>query len=225
MENGKIKAVIFDMDGVLVDSEHVIESAAVKALKEYGVRARPEDFIPFVGAGDDRYIGGVAEKYGLSYRKEMKERLYEIYLEILEDELGVFEGALPLLESLKKEGYILALASSADRIKVNANLKAAGIPEEYFSLVLTGEDVSEKKPSPEIYLETAEKLGVSPGECVVVEDALNGIKSAKSAGMVSVGVAASFSARELQKAGADYVCGDISGVLDIIKKVNRWGGI
>ena len=225
MRKANIKAVIFDMDGVLVDSEHVIEAAAVKALKEYGVEARPEDFIPFVGAGDDRYIGGVAEKYGLSYRKEMKERLYEIYLEILEDELGVFEGALPLLEILKKEGYILALASSADKIKVKANLKAAGIPAEYFSCVFTGEDVSEKKPSPEIYLKTAEKLAARPGECVVVEDALNGIESAKSAGMVSVGVAASFSAEELQKAGADYVCPDISGVFDIIKTVDINGGI
>lgn len=219
-----IKAVIFDMDGVLVDSEHVIESAAVKALGEYGVKARPEDFTPFVGAGDDRYIGGVAEKHGLRYRNEMKDRLYEIYLEILEDELGVFEGALPLIKTLKKEGFVLALASSADRIKVDANLKAAGIPEEYFSAVLTGEDVSEKKPSPEIYLKAARKLGIPPAGCVVVEDALNGIKSAKSAGMLCIGVRTSFSADELEGAGADYVCGDITAVMDIVRKVNREGG-
>ena len=219
MGSDKIKAVLFDMDGVLVDSEPVIEAAAIAALKEYGVYARPEDFSPFVGAGDGRYIGGVAEKYGLPYKDGMKERLYEIYFQMLEDNPGVFEGAVPLLESLEKKGYILALASSADRIKVEANLKTARIPESCFSVITAGEDVSEKKPSPEIYLKTAEKLGVPPGECAVVEDALNGVKAAKSAGMPCIGISTSFSDGELKGAGADYVCGDISGVYNVLEKI------
>ncbi len=223
MINKKIKAVIFDMDGVLVDSEPVIESAAISALKEYGVDARPEDFISFVGAGDGRFIGGVAEKHGLSYKEEMKDRLYEIYFQILEDKLGVFEGVIPLLDRLEKERYILALASSADRIKVEANLKAAGIREGYFERILAGEDVSRKKPSPEIYFKTAEKLGVAPGGCAVVEDALNGVKAAKSAGMRCIGVSTSFSAEELAASGADYVCGDISEVHDALGRINREG--
>jgi beta-phosphoglucomutase len=221
MEKKKITAVLFDMDGVLVDSEPVIEEAAVKALKEYGVDARPGDFAPFVGAGDDRYIGGVAEKYGLKYKKEMKERLYGIYLGLVESRMGVFEGAVLLLGKLREKGYVLALATSADRIKAEANLKAAGISGSFFSCIMTGEDVSKKKPSPEIYLKTAAALAFPPSRCAVVEDALNGVLAAKRAGMVCIGVSTSFSACELADAGADYACGKISEVLDALEEINR----
>lgn len=68
----KDTGIIFDMDGVLVDSEPVIRMAAIRGLKEYGVFAKPEDFDPFVGAGEDRFVGGVSEKYGVPYVPEMK---------------------------------------------------------------------------------------------------------------------------------------------------------
>jgi beta-phosphoglucomutase len=224
MENGKIKAVIFDMDGVLVDSEPVIESAAVKALKEYGVDADPGDFLPFVGAGDDRYIGGVAEKYGLAYKEEMKDRLYEIYLELADKEMGFFEGAPPLLSKLKKSGLLLALATSADRIKVDANLKAAGIKKSVFSIIVTGQDVSKKKPSPEVYLKAAEMLGIPAAGCAVVEDALNGVAAAKRAGMLCIGISTSFSPYELVGAGADFVRASVDGVYSIIEEANKNNG-
>jgi cytidine deaminase len=77
------------MDGVLVDSEPVILAAAIACLTEYGLRVKPEDFVPYIGAGEDRFIGGVAEKYGLIYRKEMKERVYQIYQEIAPKKLKI----------------------------------------------------------------------------------------------------------------------------------------
>ena len=120
--------VIFDMDGVLVDSEPVITEAAILGLREYGVQAVPEDFIPFVGTGEDRFIGGVAEKYGVRYKPEMKKRVYTIYLEIVQDKIKIFEGVHELLRKLRDMGIRFAVGSSADRIKVDANLKAAGIP-------------------------------------------------------------------------------------------------
>ena len=76
-------AVLFDMDGVLVDSEPIICAAAMRALAEFGVHARPEDFVPFIGAGDDRYVGGVAEQYGKTYILDMKRRTYDWYLKLL----------------------------------------------------------------------------------------------------------------------------------------------
>ncbi len=209
------------MDGVLVDSEPVIEASAIRALKEYGVDARPEDFRPFVGAGDDMYIGGVARKYGLEYERGMKERLYEIYLRLAEDRIEVFRGARGLLEKLASAGCRLALASSADALKVEANLRAAGISRAYFKCVVTGEDVRDKKPSPEIYLKTAQQLNIPPGLCLVVEDALNGIRAARSAGMVCAAVASSFQAAELRRAGADYVCGEIGEVYGVFLKHNE----
>ncbi|MGD8447111.1 MAG: hypothetical protein PVI94_26660 [Desulfobacterales bacterium] len=74
------KAVIFDMDGVMTDSEHLINKAAIAGLREYGIQPEPSDFLPFTGMGEDHYIGGVARKYGLTYIPQMKARVYEIYL-------------------------------------------------------------------------------------------------------------------------------------------------
>src|SRR5512139_1354175 len=80
----KIRAVIFDMDGVLVDSEPLINAAAIAMFKEKGLTVQPADFLPFVGAGEERYIGGVAKKYGLPLDlDEAKRRTYEIYLDLV----------------------------------------------------------------------------------------------------------------------------------------------
>ncbi len=219
-ENCK-RYIIFDMDGVLVNSEPVIEAAAIAGLKEYGVNAKPEDFIPFVGMGEDKYIGCVAEKYDVPYTFDMKDRVYEIYLEIVEDELGLYDGVLSVLNKLKEADFVLALASSADRIKVEANLRVAGIAMETFDVILSGEDVVRKKPSPDIYLEAARRLGADPKGCIVVEDAVNGITAGKSAGMTCIGITTSFAYDELKKAQADYICSDINEVYSVISSQIR----
>jgi beta-phosphoglucomutase len=203
-------AVLFDMDGVLVDTEPVINLAAINGLREYGVEAVPSDFEPFVGAGEDRYIGGVAEAHGVSYKKEMKARVYEIYLELLPDMVKKFPGVRELLEKIMAENILLGLATSADRIKMEANLRAIDVPLDWFAKIVTGEDVEEKKPDPAIYLACAAGVGVAPANCCVVEDALNGVVAAKAAGMRCAAVATSFSQRQLLDAGADFVCSGIS---------------
>lgn len=210
-------SVLFDMDGVLVDSEPVIEAAAIMGLKEYGVAAKPGDFTPFVGMGEDKYIGGVAEKYGVKYELAMKKRVYDIYQEIVGERLKVYEGTKPLLEQLASGGWELALASSADSVKIHANLKVAGIKPSVFKVITSGEDVVRKKPYPDIYLMTAEKMGCNPSDCIVVEDALSGVQAAKAAGMRCFAVTTSFSAQKLAEAGADYIGEDILELMDYIK--------
>lgn len=200
MENNK--TLIFDMDGVLVDSEPVILKAAMEGLSEYGVHAKPEDFIPFVGAGEDKFIGGVSKKYGIEYKKEMKKRVYEIYVDIVKDNLKVYEGTGEFLEELRSNGFKLVLASSADRIKVESNLKVAKIGFELFSAVVSGEDVEKKKPFPDIFIFAAKKSNSMPENCIVIEDAINGVKAAASAGMRCIGITSSFSSESLLAAGA-----------------------
>ncbi len=200
-----IRAVVFDMDGVLTDSESVINAAAIAGLREFGVAADPEDFLPFVGMGEDRYIGGVAEKYGVPFVPEMKRRVYEIYLEILPKMLRPFPGARDLVKRLYAAGIPLAVASSADRIKVEANLRAAGIPIERFSAVVAGEDVPRKKPDPAIFRIAAERLHLGPSQCCVVEDAPSGIQAAKRAGMRCVAVAQTFPPERLVGAEPDRI--------------------
>ncbi len=197
--------ILFDMDGVLIDSEPVICAAAIRALAEFGVTARPEDFLPFVGAGEDRFVGGVAELHGKVFVPAMKHRTYHWYLQLLPAQGRPFPGVHERLEELRRRGLRLAIASSADRIKVEANLHTTGLPPAWFGAVLTGDDVTRKKPEPDIYLAAARALGLAPAACCVVEDAVNGVLAAKRAGMRCVAVATSFPAAALTAAGADAV--------------------
>jgi haloacid dehalogenase superfamily, subfamily IA, variant 3 with third motif having DD or ED/haloacid dehalogenase superfamily, subfamily IA, variant 1 with third motif having Dx(3-4)D or Dx(3-4)E len=196
-----IRAVIFDMDGVLTDSEPLINAAAIAMFKEKGLIVQPEDFVPFVGTGEDRYIGGVAEKYHFPIDlPAAKARTYEIYLELVPKQLRAFPGATELVRNCRNAGLHVAVASSADRIKIEANLRQIGLPPESWDAIVTGEEVINKKPSPDIFLKAAAKLGFLPSECAVVEDAVNGVEAANAAGMRCVAVAQTFPANQLQKA-------------------------
>jgi HAD superfamily hydrolase (TIGR01509 family) len=200
----QIRAVIFDMDGVLTNSEPLINAAAIAMFKEKGLVVQPDDFLPFVGAGEDRYIGGVAEKYHFKMdTSEAKRRTYEIYLDRVPSQLEAFPGVTELVNKCRQAGLLVAVASSADKIKVSANLNKIGLPFEAWDTVITGEQVKKKKPAPDIFLTTAQNISVKPQECVVVEDAVNGIQAAKAAGMRCVAVAQTFPAEKLQ--GADVV--------------------
>lgn len=197
----RTQAVIFDMDGVLTDSEPLICAAAIAMFLEHGVIAHPEDFQPFVGTGEDRYIGGVAERHGITLDLQAaKHRTYEIYLKALPGRLRAFPGALTLVRACRGAGLRTAVASSADWIKVDANLNAIGMPPAEWDAIVTAEDVRHKKPAPDIFLAAARKLGLPPAACVVIEDAINGIDAARAAGMHCIAVAQSFPAHRLSHA-------------------------
>ena len=209
--NEKILAVIFDMDGVLVDSEPLLNAAAIAMFKEKGLTAQPADFLPFVGAGENRYIGGVAEKYHFSLDLPVaKQRTYEIYLNLVASQLEAFPGAYDLVLACRQAGLVIAVASSADRIKVFANLRKINLPPEFWDTVVVAEQVKHQKPAPDIFLAAAQNLNVKPAGCVVVEDAVNGIQAAKAAGMRCVAVATTFPVERLQE--ADLVRNMISQV-------------
>lgn len=206
-------AIIFDMDGVLVDTERFIAAAAIRFLRERGVEAKPADFLPFVGTGENRFIGGVAEKYGLRLDiEEAKRRTYEIYAELVHGQLEPLPGVREFIAAAQARGMKLAVASSADAVKIGINLREAGIPEKAFGAIVSAHDVTHTKPDPEIFLVAAAKLGVRPAECLVVEDAVNGVKAAKAAGMRCLGLTTTFPADRLLEAGADDVAPDLSDV-------------
>lgn len=193
-----MKAVIFDMDGVLTDSEPLINAAAVAMFRERGLTVQPEDFLPFVGTGENRYIGGVAEKYGFPVDiAAAKKRTYEIYLDLMPRQLRAFPGAQDLVGTCKRAGLKVAVASSADLIKIVANLRQIGLPPADWGAIVSAEDATHKKPAPDLFLAAARKLGIAPAECVVIEDAINGIQAAKAAGMRCVAVAQTFPAEKL----------------------------
>ncbi len=212
----KIKYVIFDMDGVIVDSEPVIMKAALDALKSGGIPAALDDFTKFIGAGEEHFIIEPCKRAGrVDLTDEIMERMFTNFENLIAD-MKVFPSAKPLIEGLLKRGFILALVSSAARRKLLASLNAAGIDPDSFDVILSGSDVAEKKPSPVPYLTAAERLKADTGECLVVEDALSGVRSAKSAKMTCAAVTTSFAASELKQAGADYITDDIIEILEII---------
>src|SRR5205809_513782 len=137
-----LRGVIFDMDGVLVDSEPFIKAAAIQMFWQvHRTAVLPEDFLPFVGAGEDRFIGGVAEKYGVTLTMPRdKTTTYDIYLNLIKGQLHALPGAIAYVASSRERGLKLAVASSADRLKVDGNLREIGLAESTFDAVITGDD-------------------------------------------------------------------------------------
>jgi HAD superfamily hydrolase (TIGR01509 family) len=206
------RGVIFDMDGVLCDSEPFIAEAACRMFAEtHGVQPVPADFHPFIGTGEDRFLGGVAEKFGVHLvMPRDKDRTYAIYLEIIRGRLHPLPGAVPFIADCRQRGLKLAVATSADRIKLDGNLREIGLPPETFDVCVTGSDTVRKKPDPEIFLTAAQRLALPPASCLVVEDAPNGIRAGKAAGCACLGLTTTFAAATLTAAGADWLARDLS---------------
>lgn len=202
----KYKAILFDMDGVLIESEFLMRSSAIQALADYGITARHEDFLEFTGMGEDRFVGGVAEKHGHTYVTAMKELAYDYYGQRVTAEAHIPAGVKDMLHTLHDRGIILAVCSAADLRKVRYNIHAIGVEESLFSALVTGSDVARKKPFPDIYLEGAKRIGIDSRDCLVVEDAISGIQAAHAAGMDAVGIPSTFTEDVLQgKAQPEYI--------------------
>jgi beta-phosphoglucomutase len=213
-----IKGVLFDMDGVLVDSEKFICNAAIEMFRENGHLVKECDFQPFVGMGENRYIGGVAEKYNLKLDiAEAKARTYQIYETITKGQLNPLPGALELINACRRKGLRLALATSADYIKMEVNLNAIGLSVKSFQSAINGMEVERKKPFPDIYIKASGNLGLRPEECLVVEDAVSGVKAAKVAGCKCLAVTTSFDREELME--ADWVC---DSLLNVPEEALNW---
>lgn len=206
--------VILDMDGVLCASEPFIAEAGCRMFAEiHHITVQPHDFIPFVGTGEDRFLGGVADKHGVTLiMPRDKERTYAIYLEVIKGRLQPLPGVREFIAGCRQRGVKLAVATSADRIKLDGNLNEIGLPPELFDTCITGSDTSRKKPDPEIFLTATDRLQLSAARCLVVEDAPSGVQAAKRAGMYCLGLTTSFDAAKLTKAGADWVASDLAHV-------------
>lgn len=204
-----IKAVLFDMDGVLLESEEFITRAGVQMFREKGFEVRPEDFLPFTGMGENRYLGGVAEKYNIPFDvAQDKKRTYEIYSELVHNNIDPLPGVLEFIEKCKSKGLRIAVATSADLVKMEINLKEINLPVSTFDATVNGLEIEHKKPSPDIFLKAAERTGTDPSACLVVEDAVSGVKAGKSAGAKVLALTTTFSATELGQ--ADWIAKDLS---------------
>ncbi len=180
----KTDAVIFDMDGVIFDSERLVLECWEKTSGEYGLANMREVFLSCIGTNSARTKEIVLDHYGASFPYEEFCAKSSVLFHGIVDRGGlpVKTGVRELLDCLRENNIPLALASSTRLAVVTQELKQAGL-YGYFRVVMGGDQLKHSKPAPDIYLMTCEKLGVRPGSCYAIEDSYNGIRAAHSAGI------------------------------------------
>jgi len=184
-----MKAVIFDMDGVIIDSEKHWKKAELTFFGKLLPRWTKKDQQKIIGINVHETYRILANDYGLTLtHQEFIQRVNGIALEVYRNKCNLIDGFLNLIKKIKKADAKIALASSSLNDWINTALKRFEL-RPFFDVIVSAEDISAPgKPKPDIYLHTAKKLGVKPAECMVIEDSHHGVMAAKSAGMMCVGL-------------------------------------
>ncbi len=187
-EEKYMKAVIFDMDGVLVDSQPYHFKADIDTMAEYGVIKDQKFYESFAGTLTADRMRTLKEMFGLDVPvEEMTIKRENMILDIMgKEDIKPVSGIPEFLRSIEEKGLTTAVASSSDYKLINLILNRLKIAQ-YFDSVTSGSDVKRGKPSPDVFLLAAERIGIGPSECLVVEDSENGVKAAKAAGMKVLG--------------------------------------
>ena len=182
-----IKAVIFDMDGVIVESEYRNYKAKLKVLEPYGVSFDYVYYSQFPGNSNIVVWQKIIDDFSLECTAEEMHEVDLVARETLIKQEGhiAIDGAIDLIKRLSKK-YVLALASGSPEHIIYDTVKYFEI-EKYFKFIISGETIENCKPAPDIFLITAENLRVKPENCAVIEDSHNGVLAAKKAGMYCVG--------------------------------------
>ncbi len=180
-----IKAIIFDFDGTIVDSEPAHKHAWDLALKEYSLSLstlKPDITSTMVGKKPIQIAEEIIFQYKLNVSKEqLSGAKAKHFRSVTCNEIQLSFGVVEILTYLQSKGYLLAIGSSGERDYI-AQLLTKHNLFEYFAVIVTGDEVLKSKPDPETYITVTNKLAVLPQECIVVEDALSGVLSAKKAG-------------------------------------------
>ncbi|MGV4439757.1 HAD family hydrolase [Ornithobacterium rhinotracheale] len=199
------KALLFDMDGVIVDTEPLHRKAWLAAFAEYGIEMEPGYYESFTGKATLPVSQEIVEKYQLDCTPEelvaCKRKYFKDYFDNDED-FDLLPGVHELIQDLYNNGVKLILASSASMNTINWVFKRFGI-EQYFSGKISGAELRESKPNPEIFLKAAEMANAKPEECVVIEDSTNGILAAKRAEIFTIGYKSAHSKNQ------DYSLADV----------------
>lgn len=212
-----MKAVVFDMDGVLFDTEILCMKSWMAVAEENGLPGMEEVFPKCIGCNANGSRRFVMEAYGEDFDyagfREQASAWFWKYIE--ENGLPVKPGAEEILRWLKENGWKIGLASSTKRTSVLSHLKQAGL-EEYFPVVVTGDMVEHSKPEPDIYLLACRELAVSPAEAYAIEDSPNGIRSAYAAGMKPLMVPDMLAPDEEMRKLSAGIFEDLHKVLDFL---------
>ena len=199
MNNYETRAFIFDMDGTLVDNMRFHGEAWQKMLAENGIEADAHEFlISTAGKTNREIIPTFFADAGEEKLLELGGRKETIYRELFLPERRAIDGAIEFLAAAQTLGIKMAVATAAPVANMEFILDGLDL-RKYFDAITTAADVSNGKPDPEVFLKSAEKVGVEPRNCLVFEDAINGFEAANRAGMKSIGIATVNSIAEMLK--------------------------
>jgi len=177
------KAVIWDMDGVIADTAPYHFSAWQEVFRKRGVKFTEEDFRHNFGLRNDTIIRNtLGEQIAQGEIDSIAREKEETFRRVIGQKIKPLPGAVELLQSLRKHGFKMAIASSTPMENIRLVTESLGI-DNYFQSIVTGRDVTEGKPSPQGFLLAAQRLGIEPKNCIVIEDAVAGVAAAKRAGM------------------------------------------
>ena len=203
-------AIIFDMDGTLVDTEHLHQSAYLEVMRSRGLDVA-NDFSSFIGTNSRETVTGLLKNSGHAVHESIIDNILAEksikYKSIALSDATLFPGTIEVLETFKSSGFKLAIGTSGSRETVSMIMNKFQL-SNYLDTFACMSDVARGKPNPDIFLKASERLGVSPENCVVIEDSKNGILAAKAAGMRVIAVATSFPKEQLGH--ADLVINHIS---------------
>ena len=182
------KAVLFDMDGVIVDTEPLHHKAYQQMFLEVGIEVSPKMYEGFTGQSTRGICTQLCSLFNLQKHPQelviiKSDHFTKLFFE--DDDLQLMEGVKDLILDYHANGLILVLASSASMFTINNVMKRFDL-DQYFKAKLSGADLKASKPHPEIFIKAANSAGVLPNECMVIEDSTNGIKAAKDAGIYCV---------------------------------------
>ena len=182
-----LKAIIFDMDGVLIDSEPVHLEAHKRLMKKLRLPFSEQYHSQFVGSTTDNMWKIMRRDFNITFSDDELMKISDEFIKEINgpDGYPVMAGAAVLIKKLSKAGLKLAVASSSGIERIEKSIEKLGA-NGLFDVVVSGINVAHPKPAPDTFLEAAEKLGVLPSECIVIEDSLNGMKAAKNAEMICV---------------------------------------
>lgn len=208
-----IRAVIFDLDGLLIDSKGAWNETDRILLEKRGIRLTEEVLRKVHGTGQKESIEAYKKYSGLEGdTKELIKERREIFYNLVKNDLRILDGGEEIVRKLSKD-FILAIATGGHKKEKVLEILSKFNLATYFPIIVSSDEVLNGKPSPDIYFYTAKKLGVEPKECLVLEDAPNGAIAGKRAGMVVFGVNKDGKIREkLKEAGADKVFSNLKEI-------------
>ncbi len=211
----KIKAIIFDFDGVVVDSESLYEETAHELFRQYGIIATEKDWQSFRGLTAKDFFDNLIHRFALPVTpEELATADHKLLKQKFRKNLSYIPGFQSFLKRVKKK-YKTALVTSTDTALLNWIFENTPVHRD-FDLIITADDVDQHKPHPAPFLAVAKKLQICPTEMLVIEDSVNGVVSAKRAGSKVVGFLTSFGTSELKE--ADYHAANYQELREIIQK-------